>query len=64
MKFNFKCIKRSRFEKHFSPDFLEFTLIFTYFLIFSNFRKLAYSVRVHDGTDARAHDRITFPVSN
>jgi hypothetical protein len=28
MKFKFKCIKRSRFEKGFSPEFLESTLVF------------------------------------
>jgi hypothetical protein len=43
MKFKCKCIKRLRFEKLFSPNFLEFTLgFFTYFLeyfqIFENFK--------------------------
>jgi hypothetical protein len=33
-RIKFKCIKWSRFEKPFSPDFLEFTLIF---YIFSRF---------------------------
>jgi hypothetical protein len=34
----FKCIKRLRFGKPFSPDFLEFTLVFLH--IFSGFFKL------------------------
>jgi hypothetical protein len=32
MKFKFKCIKQSIFEKYFSPNFFEFTLVFTYFI--------------------------------
>jgi hypothetical protein len=42
-KFRFKCIKLLRFEKRFSPDFLEFTLVFLhifleFFKFFKNFK--------------------------
>jgi hypothetical protein len=41
-KFKFKFIKQSRFEKRFSPDFLEFTLVFLHiFLDFFEFLKIS-----------------------
>jgi hypothetical protein len=44
MKFKFNCIKQPRFGKHFSQDFLEFTLVFTYFfyIFFSKFSKFEF----------------------
>jgi hypothetical protein len=60
MKFKCKCIKRSRFEKLFSPNFLEFTLGFFYIFsrIFSNFELKNHRFLITNRTDPAEFQRI------
>jgi hypothetical protein len=55
MKFKFKCIKRLRFEKLFSPDSLEITLgflhIFGFFLNHQNFKFKNHRSLISECTD-------------
>jgi hypothetical protein len=49
-KFRFKCIKRSRFEKRFSPDFLEFTLVFLHIFLdfFKKLKNSKFKLKITD----------------